>query len=311
MPVGQVRDAHRRVGDVDVLAAGTGGAVDVDPQLLVVDDDVGDVLEERRDLEGGERGLALALRVERAHAHEPVDAVLGAEPAVRVAALHHERGRGDAGLRTRRHLVELDVEARGARPSAGTCAGACSAQSCASAPPSPDWISQMTSLPSCSPVNRLRSSSWSNSVPRATSDVLDLGGDRVVGLLAGQLGEGLGVVDARGEAVPPVEVVADLGQLTGDLAGDVGVVPQVGPASPRSRAGAAGRAGRRSGGTPAASSRRPRRALMSSLTSRIVLRFSPVRRSLRQSDRSTVATVPPRLHARRGSEPGDATGSRG
>ena len=62
----------------------------------------GDVLEERRDLEGGERRLALALGVERAHAHEPVDAVLGAQQPVGVAALHHEGGRARCRPRSRR-----------------------------------------------------------------------------------------------------------------------------------------------------------------------------------------------------------------
>ena len=36
----QVRDAHRRVGDVDVLAAGAARAVGVDAQVLLVDLDV-------------------------------------------------------------------------------------------------------------------------------------------------------------------------------------------------------------------------------------------------------------------------------
>jgi hypothetical protein len=36
----QVGDAHRRLGLVDVLAAGAGGAVGVDAQVLVVDLDL-------------------------------------------------------------------------------------------------------------------------------------------------------------------------------------------------------------------------------------------------------------------------------
>ena len=48
MPVGQVGDPHGGVGDVDVLAAGARRAVDVDPEFLVVDLDVGlGVVEER------------------------------------------------------------------------------------------------------------------------------------------------------------------------------------------------------------------------------------------------------------------------
>ena len=82
MPVGIVRQANGRVGLVDVLPAGTLGAVGVDPDLVPVELDLDVVVDLRQDLDEGERGLAPLLRVERADAHQPMDAALGAQPAV-------------------------------------------------------------------------------------------------------------------------------------------------------------------------------------------------------------------------------------
>ena len=50
-PARAVGDAHGRVGLVDVLAAGARGAIGVDLQVVVLDLDVADVLDHRRDLE--------------------------------------------------------------------------------------------------------------------------------------------------------------------------------------------------------------------------------------------------------------------
>ena len=82
MPGRQVGQAHGRVGLVDVLAAGALRAEGVDPDLVPVELDLDVVVDLGQDLDQGERRLAAVLRVERADAHEPVDAALGAQPAV-------------------------------------------------------------------------------------------------------------------------------------------------------------------------------------------------------------------------------------
>ena len=63
-----VRDPDRGVGLVDVLAAGAGGAVGVDLQVVVVDLELARLLDDGRDLDAGERRLAAVGRVERARA---------------------------------------------------------------------------------------------------------------------------------------------------------------------------------------------------------------------------------------------------
>ena len=132
-----VGDAHGRVGLVDVLAAGARGAVGVDLQVVVVDLDVADVLDDRRDLDAGERRLAAVGGVERRQPHEPVDALLGAEEPVGVLARGAERRRLDAGLLPRR----WPRAARPAKPRRSaqriTIRSTISAQSWASVPPAP------------------------------------------------------------------------------------------------------------------------------------------------------------------------------
>src|SRR5690606_22245981 len=103
----QVGDADRRVGGVHALAAGTGGAVDVDAELLLVDLDVVGLLDDRNDVHPGEGGLATALVVERADPDQAVGAVLTAQRAVRVGGLDREGGGLDAGLFGVRGLVDL------------------------------------------------------------------------------------------------------------------------------------------------------------------------------------------------------------
>ena len=86
MPVGQVRDAHRRVGHVDVLAAGAARAVGVDAQILLVDLDLDVFRQLRPDEDRGERGVPARRLVERRDAHQPVHAGLGEQHAVGVFA---------------------------------------------------------------------------------------------------------------------------------------------------------------------------------------------------------------------------------
>ena len=87
---GQVREPHRRVGGVDALAARAGGAVDVDPHVLLVHLDV-DVLGLRQHRHRHRRGVDAPARLGGGHALHAVHAALELEPAPRAAALDERR----------------------------------------------------------------------------------------------------------------------------------------------------------------------------------------------------------------------------
>ena len=74
------------------------------------------LLERGNAIERCERGLPARIRVEGRDPDQPVHTALAFEHAVCISALHDERRRGDAGLLTFLHLVELDVEALALRP---------------------------------------------------------------------------------------------------------------------------------------------------------------------------------------------------
>ena len=195
--------------------------------------------------ERGERGLALALRVERAHAHEPVHAALGLQPAVRVPALDDELGRREAGLGARRGRRRPRPRSRAARPSAGTCAAASRPSPARRRRPHPTGCSHSASRSSCSPVNSDRSSS-----PRSSrSQRRERRGD--LGLLARRRpprGPARASVSASStcgdQPVVELEVVDDRRQLAGDLPRPGRGRPTGRAATPRSRA--AGRRARSS-----------------------------------------------------------------
>ena len=110
--------------------------------------------------DGGEARLAAAVVVERADAHQAVGAPLALHQPVGVAPGDGELGRQDAGLGALGDVVDLDVEAAALGPAAvhaqqhlGPVLGV---------DPAVLGVDlQMASASSCSPVNRLRSSSWS------------------------------------------------------------------------------------------------------------------------------------------------------
>ena len=104
-----VGQAHRGVGGVDRLAAGTAGAEDVGADLVLVDLDLVGLLEHRHHLDGGEGGLAAALVVEGADPHQAVGAGLDREGAVGVGRVDRELGGLDARLLGVGHLVDLDA----------------------------------------------------------------------------------------------------------------------------------------------------------------------------------------------------------
>ena len=107
----QVGDAHRRIGLVDVLAAGAGGAVGVDAQVGRIDLDLDGVVHLRIDEHAGERGVAARVRIERRLAHQAVHAVLGAQVPVGVVAGDLERRALDAGHLALGLLEHFDAEA--------------------------------------------------------------------------------------------------------------------------------------------------------------------------------------------------------
>src|SRR6185503_19764313 len=104
-----VGDADRRVGDVDVLAAGARGAVGVDAQVLVDDVDLDVVVDLGIDVHRGVRGVAALGGVVRADAHQPVHAVLASEVAVGVGAAQRDGGAFDAGLFAVQPVEQLDL----------------------------------------------------------------------------------------------------------------------------------------------------------------------------------------------------------
>ena len=81
MPVGNVGDAHRRIGRVDVLAARARGAVGVDAAVAFVDLDVDLVVDHRIDPDRGEAGVAARVRIERRDAHQAMHAGFGLRPS--------------------------------------------------------------------------------------------------------------------------------------------------------------------------------------------------------------------------------------
>ena len=117
MPVGQVGEPDRRVGLVDVLAAGALAAVRVDPDLVPVELDLRIVVVDlRHDLDEGERRLAAVLGVVRADPHEPVDAPFGAQPAVGPPAVDLDRHALEAGLLALELVDDLGLEPVALRP---------------------------------------------------------------------------------------------------------------------------------------------------------------------------------------------------
>ena len=105
-----MRDAHGRVGLVDVLAARPRSAIGVDLQVVLVDLDLAGVLHDGCHLDAREARLPAMGGVEWREADQPVHAPLGAEQAVCVLAPRAEGGRLDASFLARAHLEQLHVE---------------------------------------------------------------------------------------------------------------------------------------------------------------------------------------------------------
>src|SRR5689334_13846756 len=89
---GEVRDAHRRVRHVHVLAAGARCAERVDPDILFLDIDLDLVIDLRIHEHAREAGVAARVGVERRNPYQPVYADFALQQAVRVLAIHFESG---------------------------------------------------------------------------------------------------------------------------------------------------------------------------------------------------------------------------
>ena len=135
-PGRDVRDAHGRVGRVDVLAALAAGAIGVDADVVRLDIDLDALVDFRRDKHAGERGMPALGLVEGRDAHQAVHADLAGQQTVGVFAVDAEGRRLDARLVARLIFVQRrrkpwrSAQRRYMRISI-------SAQSCDSVPPAP------------------------------------------------------------------------------------------------------------------------------------------------------------------------------
>ncbi|OQA25969.1 MAG: hypothetical protein BWY59_01557 [Verrucomicrobia bacterium ADurb.Bin345] len=93
---GQVRQADRGIRLVHVLSARAARAIGVHAQVALVDLDLDIVVHFRDDIEGHERGVAPLVRVERADAHQAMDAAFRAQVAVGVRTADEQRDVLDA-----------------------------------------------------------------------------------------------------------------------------------------------------------------------------------------------------------------------
>ena len=109
-------DAHRRIGGVDVLAAGAGSAVGVDPAIALVHLDIDAVVDHREHPDAGEGGVAPGIGIIGRDADQPVHPGFGLEPAIGAVALDENGGGLDAGLLAGMLLDELHLVAMRLRP---------------------------------------------------------------------------------------------------------------------------------------------------------------------------------------------------
>ena len=143
-PGREVRYTDGRVGLVHVLASRPARTVGVDPDVGLVDLDRRVLREQRRDDDLRERRVPPVRRVERRQPDEPVHAALGLQDPVRVLAAHLDGRRLEAGL-----LPGLASSTSVPNPRSAAqrryMRRSISAQSCASVPPVPAWISRIAS----------------------------------------------------------------------------------------------------------------------------------------------------------------------
>jgi hypothetical protein len=188
-----VRQPHRRVGLVDVLAAGAAGAEGVGAHVGRVDLDLDRVVDLGVDEQAGEAGVAAAGAVERALAHQAVHAGFGAQVAEGVVALDLDGGALDAG-----HVAFGLVFTSALKPLRSQYfrywRSSMLAQSQASVPPAPAWMSMKQFSGSAGLLNMRRNSSCSTVVAQRVRLGLDRAQAVLVAFGLGHV-EQLGVVD--------------------------------------------------------------------------------------------------------------------
>jgi hypothetical protein len=107
-----MRDAHGRIGRVDVLAAGARRTVGVDAAVALVDLDVDRVVDDRIDPDRRERGVTARIAVIGRDADEAVHARFGLQPAIGIVTLDEERRGLDARFFAVMDFQELHLVAR-------------------------------------------------------------------------------------------------------------------------------------------------------------------------------------------------------
>ena len=230
-----------------MLAARARRPVRVDAQVVRVDLGHLGVVERRHRVERRERGLAARVGVERRDADEPVHAAFAREQTERVATLHRERGRAEAGFGAGRHLVDLDGEAAPLGPAqvhAQEHVGPVLRVGAARA-----GVDRADRVAVVVLAGEQRAQLQRVELTAERGDAgVDLLLDRVVALLARELGERLEVGDRAVELVDERDVFLELRELGVDLAGAVLVVPEVGLADLDLELPDPGRGRRRSSG---------------------------------------------------------------
>ena len=89
---GQVGDAHRAFGLVDMLATGAGGAIDIDPHVLFGNVDLDRLVDHRIDRHRWKRGVAAGVGIEGRNPHQAVNPGLAFQPAIGIVAIDPDGG---------------------------------------------------------------------------------------------------------------------------------------------------------------------------------------------------------------------------
>ena len=111
MPVGDVGDADRRVGRVDVLATRAGRSVGIDADIGFRNVDLDGIVDHRIDPDARKRGVTAGVAVIWRDPNQAVHAGFGLQPAIGVVALDQDRRRLDAGLFAVVDFQHFDLEA--------------------------------------------------------------------------------------------------------------------------------------------------------------------------------------------------------
>ena len=104
-----VGQADGAVGLVDMLAAGAGSPVGIDPDLRLVDLDLDIVVDDRIDPGRGEAGVAAGARIVGRNADETVNAALRLQPAIGVFAVDAQGRRLDTRLFAQAFFKPFDL----------------------------------------------------------------------------------------------------------------------------------------------------------------------------------------------------------